>query len=160
MTRIVVLGHPSTQGSKSVVQRGGKAWMIEGGNKAKRDALADWRHAVRAEAQRHVENNALDMFGGPVSLQLFFGLPRPASAPKRRRTWPIAARSGDADKLARAVLDALTGVLFADDSQVVGLTIVKDYAMRTGCVIEIYDSTFTWGQYCPPELGPLAEATA
>lgn len=71
-----------------------------------------------------------------VAVALRFGLPRPKghwgtgrnadrlkpSAP----AWP--ATKPDVDKLERAVLDALTGVLWADDSQVVVLSADKVYA--------------------------------
>ena len=40
---------------------------------------------------------------------------------------PIGRNIGDIDKLCRGVLDALTGVVFADDAQVVRLTAGKNY---------------------------------
>jgi hypothetical protein len=76
---------------------------------------------------------------GPVALRAEFRLPKPASAPKRLRTWPIKARSGDVDKLARACLDALTGVLFADDAQVISLMVTKDWAVKgPGLWLEVW----------------------
>ena len=132
--RFAVLGQPVTQGSKRafVNKHTGRAGMVE--NKA--EELKSWREAIRSEAQRAVESGAR-LIDGPVVVRLFFGLAKPSSAPKRRRTFPIAARSGDVDKLARAVLDALTGVLFGDDSQVVSLTVSKDYSARIGAVVEV-----------------------
>ncbi|MGH9249435.1 MAG: RusA family crossover junction endodeoxyribonuclease, partial [Acidimicrobiales bacterium] len=70
---------------------------------------------------------------GPVAVALRFTLRRPASAPKRRRTWPIGARSGDIDKLQRAILDALTDVgVWKDDAQVVHVDAGKDYQGADG----------------------------
>lgn len=43
-------------------------------------------------------------------------LPRPVRTPKSRT--PPAIKKPDGDKLLRAVLDALTGVAWVDDSQV------------------------------------------
>jgi crossover junction endodeoxyribonuclease RusA len=74
---------------------------------------------------------------GPVNLTLRFYFARPkghfgtgrnagklkASAP----ALPTSQSAGDVDKLARAVLDALTGVAFDDDSQVADLTARKRY---------------------------------
>jgi Holliday junction resolvase RusA-like endonuclease len=69
----------------------------------------------------------------PIGVDLAFTLERPAGVPVWKRHWP-AVRNGDVDKLARAVLDALTvtkkrpqlGVL-ADDAIVCELTVRKAY---------------------------------
>lgn len=71
---------------------------------------------------------------GAVCLELVFVLPRPqrpkALEPISRPDW---------DKLARAVSDALTGILYVDDSQVVQASVVKRYAQPgepPGVVVE------------------------
>lgn len=134
MIAFSVVGEPQTQGSKSAVQRGGRAWVIEGGNSEKRRKHVDWRTAV-ADAAR--DANPGELLAGPVTVLLTFGMTRPASAPKRRRTWPINARSGDADKLARSVLDSLTGTILRDDAQVVRLLVIKDWADPPGVQVTI-----------------------
>jgi Holliday junction resolvase RusA-like endonuclease len=45
---------------------------------------------------------------------------------------------GDIDKLCRAVLDGLTGVIYADDSQVVSLVATKSYGNTAESRISIY----------------------
>jgi crossover junction endodeoxyribonuclease RusA len=129
--KISVLGVPVTQGSKSAFIAGGKPYVREKSSGAAHMRFVDWRQAVRSEAQRAIEQKGNDsgLFEGPVSVECRFSLPKPASAPKTRRTWPLGARSGDVDKLARLVLDALTGIVFADDSHVVDLHVSKDYGM-------------------------------
>lgn len=118
-----VAGRPVTQGSKTGIVVGGRAVLVE---KA-RDRLKPWREAVRSTALDHL-GDAWQPYPGPVYLQLVFALPKPASAPKSRRTWPIGARSGDVDKLTRAVMDALTDAgVWRDDAQVVRLLVDKDY---------------------------------
>ncbi len=72
---------------------------------------------------------------GPVGIDLHFGLPKPKSAPKKRRVWPD--KRPDLDKLTRAVLDALTYVVYADDSQVVEIRATKDYG-APGVAVEIH----------------------
>ena len=83
--------------------------------------------------------------GGPVEVGLTFFLPRPKghsnaklrllpSAPERHTKKP------DLDKLARAVLDALTGIVWRDDAQVVKLTCAKVFAdgdILPGVTIEV-----------------------
>lgn len=60
-----------------------------------------------------------------VFLELLVYLAPPKTMPKGR-VWPTV--TPDVDKLARAVLDALKGVLYADDAQVVRLHVLKSYA--------------------------------
>ena len=50
---------------------------------------------------------------------------RPKTVKVRKRPLPIV--KPDLDKLVRSVLDALSGVVFADDAQVTGLLTVKRY---------------------------------
>lgn len=117
-----VAGHPVSQGSKRAFVVAGKARLVEAGGG--RHKL--WRHAVNDVArQAWGEHPPLD---GPVELHLRFALQPPQSKPKRRRTWPVGARSGDLDKLTRAVFDALCGVAYLNDAQVVAVLAVKDWA--------------------------------
>jgi crossover junction endodeoxyribonuclease RusA len=60
-----------------------------------------------------------------VRVTLAFYLPRPQSLPKRVTAH---VKAPDLDKLTRAVFDALTGVVFHDDAQVVDLVATKRYA--------------------------------
>jgi len=83
--------------------------------------LAQWRQAVQYQAQAV----ASGIMTGPVSVELTFLLPKPKSAPRRKRIY--ATKRPDLDKLCRSVFDAITHVLIADDSQVVELRALKDY---------------------------------
>jgi len=94
--------------------------------------LPMWRRLVADVAQRFAP---AEPWAGPVGVELDFGIPKPKSAPKRRRVWPD--KRPDIDKLSRAVLDALTYVIFADDSQVVRLRASKDYG-APGVVVEVH----------------------
>lgn len=139
--RFWVAGIPVTQGSKTafVTRDKKRAVMREGGSETARASHAAWRHAVATEARALARSMAIEApLVGPLVLDLIFRLPKPATAPKRRRTWPIGARSGDIDKLSRAVLDALTGVLIGDDSQVVGLVAWKDYHSQPGLLVSLW----------------------
>jgi len=118
-----VVGRPVAQGSMSAFIAGKRAVVTD----QKGKTLRPWREAVRATALE-AAGEAWQPLAGPVRVLLLLALPRPASAPKRRRTWPIGKRSGDGDKLTRAVLDALTDAgIWRDDSQVVDGRWIKDY---------------------------------
>lgn len=112
---IVVFGSPAPQGSKRFVglaKTTGRGIMVESSKKVK-----PWRQDVKAEALR-VRDGAAPI-DAPVRLRMVFTMPKPKSAPKRRRTWPD--RKPDLSKLARSTEDALVeaGVI-ADDARIVG----------------------------------------
>lgn len=112
--RFFVPGHPAPQGSKQAFVRGKRAVLVEVSKRVK-----PWREAVQDAAITH----GCQPLDGPVWVMLTFLMPRPKAMPKSAPL-TMCARP-DLDKLARAVLDALTGVCFEDDSQVTRLLVVK-----------------------------------
>ena len=89
-----------------------------------------WSQLVAEGASRAIaalpagDRGVLD---GPVRLTLAFYLPRPAKYQRRRA--PVAHLTApDWDKLARAVSDALTHVVYRDDRQVVEAIVGRFYA--------------------------------
>ena len=81
-----------------------------------------WEQLVKEQAQTVAAGG---VFIGPVVLTVTFRLPRPQSLPKRCLHH---TKKPDVDKLVRATNDALTGVLYIDDSQIVDLHARKCYA--------------------------------
>lgn len=133
-------GHPRPQGSKRHV---GNGRMIESSR-----YVAGWREAI-ATAAAAVLPSPLDR--GPVAVQLDFVMPRPQRTPLP--TPPATKRTGDIDKLTRAVLDALTGVWIADDADVIQLDATKVTAepdQESGVAIRLYAIDWT------PEPEPVA----
>jgi Holliday junction resolvase RusA-like endonuclease len=69
---------------------------------------------------------------GAIAVELIFRMARPAGHWGKKGLRPKApywpATKPDADKLARATLDSLTGILFDDDSRIVELSVLKRYA--------------------------------
>jgi crossover junction endodeoxyribonuclease RusA len=113
MIRFTVPGKPAPQGSKRHVGRG---IMVESSKE-----LGPWRERVALVA--HGAMNGRSLLAGAVTVCLDFVLPRPKSTPKR--STPHATKRPDIDKLARACLDAITGVVVGDDSQIVELHATK-----------------------------------
>lgn len=108
---IVVYGEAAPQGSKRHV---GGGVMIESSKKVK-----PWREDVRAAALLAIAARPdwvpLDC---PLAVSMVFTVRKPASAPKRRRTWPD--RMPDLSKLCRSTEDALTTAgAWKDDARVV-----------------------------------------
>jgi len=111
-----VFGMPAPQGSKKFVgtNAAGRGILVESSKKVK-----PWRQDVKSEAlviSRHLFDGVpLDR---PLWVSMVFTMPKPASAPKRRKTW--ADKKPDLSKLARSTEDALVDAgLIKDDSRIV-----------------------------------------
>ncbi len=70
----------------------------------------------------------------PISVNLQFTLPRPKSLPKKiiHHT-----KKPDIDNLIKAVLDAMNGIIYKDDSQICELGAIKIYGENLGVIISI-----------------------
>ena len=112
-----VQGVPAPQGSTRGFLVGGKV-RITTANRG----LSVWRRLVSDVAQQHAPN---PLWEGPLTVTLLFRLPEPQRLRRRRRAWPD--RRPDLDKLCRACLDSLTGIVWRDDAQVVRLEASKNY---------------------------------
>lgn len=136
-----VPGNPAPQGSKRHV---GQGVMIESSKFAK-----PWRAVVSLAASRACQDQGGQRvrppFNGPVGVQITFTLRRPkahfgtgrnASALKPGAPMHCPHKP-DLDKLARTVLDALTGIIYLDDSQVAGLSLEKVYGDEPGAAVVV-----------------------
>lgn len=113
-----VAGTPKPQGSKrGFVHPATKRVIL---TEASGAALKDWRHDVKLTAISRMSSKTMIVAPTAVRMAVEFVLPRPVSLPKTKRT-PLAVKKPDTDKLLRAIGDALTGVVYADDSQIVSL---------------------------------------
>lgn len=116
-------------------------------------ALAQWRADIRREARAA----GAVIITAPVVLYVSFGMQRPIAQtqlyggrrivkPEYRQARPGVAP--DIDKLVRAVLDALTGVAYEDDSRVVTLHARKVYASATRIKVD-------YAEQAPPWMGEI-----
>ncbi len=124
---ITVYGQPAPQGSKRFLGvRGGKGIMVESSK-----AVKPWREAVKFAALEERRDLSLGMdelftIEGPLNIHMVFTVPKPRSAPKRRRTWPD--RKPDLSKLVRSTEDALTDAgVWEDDARIVRCVASKVY---------------------------------
>lgn len=114
MIQFRVYGRPAPQGSKKSI----------GGNRFVETSkyLPAWRAAVNAAAKAALPDGFVP-FDEPVSIHMIFFIEPPK---KPKFDWPAVAP--DASKLQRAVEDALTGVIWVDDSRVVEWYGREEYA--------------------------------
>lgn len=86
-------------------------------------AVGPWRTIVAWHAAQAWTDAPLH---GPIAVIYEFVMPRPSGTPKR--STPPATKRPDIEKLARAVSDALSGIVWRDDSQVVDMRLLKRLA--------------------------------
>lgn len=129
-------GLPVSKGSKRLVSRGQKTWMIDSAS----HRLKEWEAAIHEACRLAMVPTGWQTIpeGIPVAVRLAFTYPTPKAmeASIRRDAsmpWPVA-KGVDIDKAARAVLDALSGRAFHDDRQVARLAAMKSYAGSMGAL--------------------------
>jgi Holliday junction resolvase RusA-like endonuclease len=145
-----VLGRAQPAGSKRAfaIRKGGvptgQIAVVDANKNAK-----PWQAEVRSAALEAMWNPACG-FGhgilpGPLSVSMTFYSARPKSHYGTGRNAsvlkpsapPFPAGRPDALKLARGTEDALTGVVFKDDAQVVDLRVAKRYGLPERCEIVV-----------------------
>lgn len=90
-----------------------------------------WEESIKLQA---VQTRPEQLLDGPLACQIVFYLPRPQSRPKRD-LYPD--KKPDLDNLAKAVFDALEGVVYAQDSRIVTKVLHKRYHAVPGVDIWI-----------------------
>jgi crossover junction endodeoxyribonuclease RusA len=131
---ITAYGTPAPQGSKRAFlhRSTGRATMVESSRR-----VAPWREAVKQAALDAMRLH--DRITGPVEVRLTCYFDRPRGHYRTGRNaellrdgaplYPATRASGDADKIARACLDAIVdGGVVLDDSLVVDLVVAKRWA--------------------------------
>lgn len=143
--RFFVCGIPAPKGSmRAFVSRGSRRVVMVHDNVRTKP----WSEAVGWAARAAI---CVSPSKKPMGVWLDFTMPRPAShstsTGKLRKgapQWPVAKR--DLDKLVRAVLDALTGIAWVDDGQVVRVHAAKHYQdsanpllASVGCLVRLVE---------------------
>jgi len=88
------------------------------------------------------EQAGVPLCDGPVELEMIFRMPRPKAHFNKKGlkdnapNWHVS--TPDIDKLQRAVLDALTAILYHDDRQVCNVRAIKQYALTPGLWLRIF----------------------
>lgn len=106
--------------------------------------------ATTVSAENWVRACAVDQVGtpvldGPLALRVDVTVQIPASWPRRRRQDALEGRlrptgKPDADNVLKLIGDALNGVVWKDDAQLVEVTLVKRYADAPGATLTIQEA--------------------
>lgn len=123
--RFSVHGVAQPKGStRAFVPKGWTRPIVTSANKG----LKGWEETIRhtlqdvlAKAPRPVRDA---LFEAPVAVTLVFYLPRPKASKGAR----YSTKKPDLDKLVRGANDAMTGLVYRDDAQVVAIGARKCYA--------------------------------
>jgi Holliday junction resolvase RusA-like endonuclease len=81
----------------------------------------------------------------PVTVFLYVRLPIPQSYPKKRREACLSGvekpcKKPDIDNIAKTYLDAMNGVIFVDDTQVIDLHVKKLYSEKAGVDVMVMEA--------------------
>ncbi len=117
MISFTVYGTPVAKGSTKAFVVKGRAVTTTNNPKTK-----DWQGLIATVAQGCRPENLYD---GAVSVMLEFYFTRPKSVKKHKRPYPSV--KPDIDKLTRASLDGLTGIVITDDARITDIKAVKRY---------------------------------
>ncbi len=95
-----------------------------------------WKQDVKAQVLSAL-GGVPEIHEGPLELQVVFHLPRPKSLPKKVIHH---VKKPDCTNLVKGIEDGLNGILWRDDSQLVGVVLRKQYGELPRVVIEIREA--------------------
>ncbi len=130
-----VWGHPEPAGSKRALPhrgRPGRFVVVDDNPKSKQ-----WKETVRRVAEEVRRLTGYPLLEGPVAIRVVFRRARPGSHFTSKGNlrpaadlWPVTRP--DTTKLLRGVEDAVTGVLWKDDAQIVRQIVEKVWVLDGG----------------------------
>ena len=128
---VSVYGKPEPGGSKRAITRGGRTFILDANYKT-----GGWKHEVAQAAMIAMQGRQPIL--GPVEVRMTFYLKRPKGhygtgrnqAQLKLGAPPCPAVKPDLTKLVRSTEDALSGIVWRDDCQVVVATHHKTYAVE------------------------------
>ena len=125
----VIEGRPQPQGRPRAVRMGAGVRMYD---PPKSKA---YKQMVSARVRSYMKINGIQTITEPLAIHLNFYFTPPKSYSKKRiRTIEakeeLFTKHLDLDNLVKAVTDGMNGVMYKDDSQIIGLTAGKHYGKK------------------------------
>lgn len=128
MREYFVVGDPVAQGrARALVRPGAKFAVFYDPKESK-----DWKKVIADQVSAQSPVKVV----GPVNLELVFFMPIPQYIGKMK-DYQHHVKKPDLDNLTKAVKDALKGICWADDSQVVRMVCEKVYSYSEGPGVRI-----------------------
>jgi Holliday junction resolvase RusA-like endonuclease len=94
-----------------------------------------WKHDIKiAAAEQLKANGDVELWSGPVSMQITLYLPRPQNLYRKKDADGRIPHAGgkDIDNLYKAIADAMNGIVYRDDKQIYCAIIMKFYHEKKG----------------------------
>ncbi|WP_030756421.1 RusA family crossover junction endodeoxyribonuclease [Streptomyces sp. NRRL F-5135] len=152
---IVVHGRPAPQGSKKYAghRRNAASGRVSAVLVEQSKRVKPWRTLVTRATEEAIRARRIGTvpehfppLDGPLEAEIVFTVLKPASAPKRKRSWPTTRHSGDVDKLIRSTFDGIADAgAVVDDSRIIRVTATKtfpgehpDALDQPGALIRLY----------------------
>lgn len=139
-TTFMVQGTPIPKGNLKAfpILTGDRRWIKNRVTDSGGKKLKAWQSLVAFKAKECFDAP----FETPVYLTITFYFNHPKyhytpSGNKSKRYTTFHVVKPDIDKLQRAVLDALTGIAYVDDAQVIGVHTSKNYSTFAGAEISV-----------------------
>lgn len=119
--RFFLKGNPKPKGSWTPIRgKKGRIFLIHSSK-----LTAAWCKSIDKQMPALWKHRILT---GAVKTKFEFLMPRPKTV---KRKYPIGRFDGDIDKCIRAIMDAMTGVVYVDDCQVVSSSETQRYTSKT-----------------------------
>lgn len=133
ITCFLIPGEPKGKARPRVNTTTRRAYTPEDTKQYERTVQYSYLNAYPAGQRFHI---------GPCNVTITACFPVPVSWPRWKKYKALSGeiapeKKPDADNIAKAVLDALNGIAYKDDSQVVKLTVDKRYAEKGHVAVRI-----------------------
>jgi Holliday junction resolvase RusA-like endonuclease len=123
----IVEGEPRPQPRPTANARGKFVRMIA---TPAQSPCAPFKENLNLMARQHMAAVGAQAMLGPIFIEIDCVWKRPGKLKKidpEQRIWRVTEKRDDWDNLAKSVCDAINGVVYVDDSQIVGGTVRKFY---------------------------------
>jgi len=156
----VVFGRPAQKGSKrAFVTKGGRAVVVDDNQKK----LRNWEASVAATASASMEGRDVTLRAVMMRANFYFCRPKShygtgKNSGNVKDSAPLVhCQKPDLDKLLRALSDALTGVVWRDDSQITNMVAARHWTTQQERVeVKIIptpgNGTVEWPEYATARL--------
>lgn len=120
----VISGPPVAKGRPKFAVRGGHGMAYTP------EKTRAWEKAARMIIKAQMRGNP--PLEGPIDAELWFGMPRPKTV---KRKHPVV--KPDIDNFIKNAFDAMNGIAFVDDAQIVRVNASKEYSFSPMVIIKI-----------------------